>query len=65
MLDINQKEKVMFFNVDFTRLKKALDSRGFGFTRNKDGTVSVDGNVFRIESDLLNYIEIILRKDSK
>jgi hypothetical protein len=63
MLSVNQKENVMFFNVDVTRLKKPLENRGLSFVKNKDGTVTVGGNVFDRESDLEKYLESIPRKD--
>jgi hypothetical protein len=58
----NWRKKDMF-NVDMTQLKQPLKNRGMGYTRNADGTVTVDGKIFDRASDLERYLMAIPRKD--
>lgn len=51
------------FNVRMDRLKQPLANRGMTFNKNDDGTVTIDGKVFDLESEVEVYLEGIPRKD--
>lgn len=51
------------FSVDMANLLTPLNNRGLSFSRNADGTVTVNGNVFHTASELENYLIEIPRTD--
>ena len=52
-----------FFNVDMSGLKQPLNNRGLHYSRNEDGTVTINGKKFDRSRDIEGYLEKMPRKD--
>lgn len=51
------------FYVNMARLLQALSNRGLTYSRNTDGTVTINGEIFDREGDVEIYLELIPRTD--